>query len=59
MYHDHETAGHPGELETTTWYNNTIGGQDFEHLWRTTYKAVECVNSLKSTDHHWTQLIKQ
>jgi hypothetical protein len=26
MYHDHETAGHPGELET---YNGITGGQDY------------------------------
>jgi hypothetical protein len=26
MYHDHETAGHPGELET---YNRITGGQDY------------------------------
>ena len=48
-----------GNWKPTTRYNNTIGGQDFEHLWRITYKAVECANSLESTNHHWTQLIKQ
>ena len=43
----------------TTPYVNTIGGQDFEHSWRTVYKAVERANSLKSTDHCQTRLIKQ
>ena len=35
-----------GNWKPTTQYDNIIGGQDFEHLWRITYKAVECVNSL-------------
>ena len=56
MYHDHKTAGH---WKPTTRYDNTIGGQDFKHLWRITYNAVEHATSLKSADHHWTQLIKQ
>ena len=40
-------------------YDNTIGGQDFEHLWRIMYKIVEHANNLKSTNHRQTQLIKQ
>ena len=39
MFHDHETAGHPGEIETFNsinqhywWPGNTTGGRDYEHL---------------------------
>jgi hypothetical protein len=30
MYHDHETAEHPGELETYNKSDKSIGGQDYE-----------------------------
>ena len=31
-FHDHETAGHPGELERTMQCSNTTGGLDSGHL---------------------------
>jgi RNase H-like domain found in reverse transcriptase len=45
MYHDHETAGHPGELKTYNGIRQTIGGQDYGCLWRTTFKDVVSVSS--------------
>ena len=27
LHHDHETAGHPGELETFNWFQKDSGGQ--------------------------------
>ena len=32
MFHDHETAGHPGELETYTPWRNIIGGLAYDRL---------------------------
>ena len=32
MFHDPETAGHPGEKQLTMLCNNTTGGLDLEHL---------------------------
>ena len=55
MFHDHETAGHPGELET---YNSVK-----EHYWwpglrtfvKGYVKGCKCVNSSRSTVTHHTQ----
>ena len=32
MFHDHETAGHPGEIETFNSINQHYCGQDYERL---------------------------
>jgi hypothetical protein len=32
MYHNHKTAGHPGELETYNGIRQTTGGQDYRRL---------------------------
>jgi hypothetical protein len=49
-YHDHPTAGHPGELQHLTQSRNITGGQDFESLSRTIYKDVKYVNNSKLTE---------
>jgi len=46
-FHNHETAGHPENCKLIMQYKNIIGGQDFELLWKTTFKVAESVNSLK------------
>ena len=46
MFHDHKTAGHPGELKT---YANIIGGQDSVHMSRITSRDVVCANNSRST----------
>jgi Integrase zinc binding domain len=45
MYHDHETAGHPGELKTYNGVRQNTGGQDYGRLWRTTFKVAVSVNN--------------
>ena len=50
------------KLGCTMQYNNTIGGQDSEHLQRTTYQHVAPANSLKLTDpqqNQHTSLLKE
>ena len=49
-FHNHETAGHPGELETYNVFDNTIGGRDSGPLSRTTYRDAVPANSSKSTE---------
>ena len=55
-FHDHETAGHPGEIGT---YNAV-----HQHYWwpglrtfvKTMFKDVGYANNSKSTDHHRNRL---
>ena len=46
MFHDHEMAGHPGELETY----NAIDGRDSGPLSRTTYRDAVPANNSRSTE---------
>jgi hypothetical protein len=52
MFHDHETAGHPGELKHLTQYAKITGGQDFEHSSRIMFRDVAFANNSKSIDIH-------
>ena len=50
------------KLKHTMQYANTIGGQDYIHLWKTMFKDVGYANNSKLTDHHrsWlTFLLKE
>ena len=39
-------------LKHTMHYANIIGGQDYEHMSRITYKDADYANNSRSTDHH-------
>jgi Integrase zinc binding domain len=56
-YHDHPTAGHPGELQTFNAVKEHYWWPGFESLSRTTSKDVEYVNNSKLTEIHQNQCL--
>jgi hypothetical protein len=56
LFHNHETARHPEELET---WNNITGGQGLKSLSKTMSKDAESANNSRLTKIHHAHLSYQ